>query len=167
MTGLNSTMAQQIGFSWRRRAFLQGAAAVTAIAALGLAPAFAGKRNAEDQAEWPQQWQVSDELAVGRETTPTLSAATVAATENAIAKYQELVTRGGWNAVPGGAELRLGAKGRGVQALRQRLAISGDLDADAGMGPTFDSFVEAGVKRFQIRHGLGPTGVVDGDTLKA
>ena len=53
-----------------------------------------------------------------------------------------------------------------MQALRQRLAASGDIDADAGMGPTYDFFVEAAVKRFQTRHGLGPTGAVDADTMK-
>ena len=108
------------------------------------------------------EWrQVSDDLSIGRETTPTLSPATVAATENAINQYQAIVDHGGWNIVPDGHELRLGSRGRAVQALRERLAASGDLDANAGMGATFDSFVDAAVKRFQTRHGLGPTGVVD------
>ena len=57
--------------------------------------------------------------------------------------------------VPGGAELKIGVKSKAVQALRQRLIASGDLDPVAGMGPTFNSFVEAAVKRFQVRHGLG------------
>ena len=144
------------------RAWIVGAA----LAGLALAPAFAAKRHNDGQAEWAQPWEMSDNLSVGRETTPTLSPATVAATENAIAKYQGIVAQGGWGTVPGGQRLELGAKGRGVQALRQRLLASGDMDADAGMGATFDSFVEAAVKRFQIRHGLGPTGVVDEQTLK-
>ncbi len=157
-------MSQRLhGFNGRSA--LAAGALAAALAAFLASPVSAAKRSL-DQAEWPQGWQVSDELAVGRETTPTLSAATVAATENAIARYQDIVTRGGWNTVPGGGELSLGAKGRTVQALRQRLAASGDLDADAGMGPTYDSFVEAGVKHFQARHGLGPTGAVDADTLK-
>jgi murein L,D-transpeptidase YcbB/YkuD len=135
-------------------------------AAALFSPAFAGQRTVDDQAEWPQNWQVSDDLSIGRETTPTLSPATVAATENAINQYQAIVDHGGWNTVPDGHELRLGSRGRAVQALRQRLAVSGDLDANAGMGATFDSFVEAAVKRFQTRHGLGPTGVVDDATLR-
>lgn len=155
-------MAYRMSFNHGRRVLL-GALLATAFAA----PAFAGKRVIDDQAEWPQNWQVSDQLTVGRSTTPTLSAATVAATENAITQYQTIVTNGGWNAVPGGHELQLGSRGRAVEALRQRLAASGDLDSDAGTGPTFDSFVEAGVRRFQVRHGLGPTGVVDEVTLKA
>ena len=165
--GFFSNMSQRLEFSLGRRAFLKGAVSVAALATLGLSPALAGKRQVDDdQAEWPQQWQVSDELSVGRETTPTLSPATVAATENAITKYQDIVARGGWNLAPSGAQLGLGAKGRAVQDLRQRLAASGDIDPDAGNGPTYDSFVESAVKRFQIRHGLGPTGVVDKDTLR-
>ena len=42
---------------------------------------------------------------------------------------------------------------------------SGDLDPVAGAGPVFDSFVEAAVKRFQARHGLGQTGVVNEATF--
>ena len=57
--------------------------------------------------------------------------------------------------MPAGAELRVGSKSRAVEALRERLIASGDLDQVAGMGPVFDSFVEAAVERFQARHGLG------------
>ena len=147
------------------RVCLTGAAAV-ALAALAVSPSFAAKRGAEDQAEWAQPWEQSDQLSIGRESTPTLSPATVAATDNAIIRYQNIVAQGGWNTVPGGQHMELGSRGRGVQALRQRLLASGDLESDSGTGATFDSFVEAGVKRFQIRHGLGPTGVVDEQTLK-
>jgi murein L,D-transpeptidase YcbB/YkuD len=140
--------------------------AASAVVLLAFAPALATPRHGDNQAEWPQGWEVSENLSISRETTPTLSPATVAATDNAIQKYQDLVARGGWSPVPGG-NLRLGAKGRAVQALRQRLQVSNDLAEDAASGVTFDSFVEQGVKHFQIRHGLGPTGVVDDDTLKA
>ena len=33
--------------------------------------------------------------------------------------------------------------------------------------PIFDSFVEAAVKKFQARHGLGTSGIVDQDTFTA
>ena len=58
-------------------------------------------------------------------------------------------------------QLKVGSKSKAVQALRQRLVVSGDLDPVAGGGPIFDSFVEAAVKRFQARHGLSQTGVVN------
>ncbi|WP_439632445.1 peptidoglycan-binding protein, partial [Shinella sp.] len=65
------------------------------------------------------------------------------------------------------SNLRLGQKGNNVVALRRRLAASGDLDQSAGNSPVFDSYVEAGVKRFQERHGLMPTGIVNAATLTA
>ncbi len=155
-------MLHRVSSACSRRALLIAAAT----AALALSPALAAPRHGVDQAEWPQGWEVSENLSISRETTPTLSPATVAATDNAIQKYQDLVARGGWSPVPGGA-LKLGAKGRAVQALRQRLMVSNDLGEDAASGVTFDSFVEQGVKHFQIRHGLGPTGSLDEETLKA
>jgi murein L,D-transpeptidase YcbB/YkuD len=149
-----------------RRAFFGATAGVAFAVALGPVAS-----RAEDpdsgQAEWPQSYETSPGMAVGRETTPILSQATVDATQAAIQKYQNLVANGGWNTVPGGAELRVGSKGRAVEALRQRLVATGDLDPVAGSGPVYDSFVEAGVDRFQARNGLNRTGIVDKDTLAA
>jgi L,D-transpeptidase YcbB len=119
----------------------------------------------EPQAEWRQSYETSERLSVNRETTPVLSPATLAATEAAIQQYQGIVARGGWNAVPAGAELKIGARSKAVQALRQRLIVSNDLDPVAGTGAVFDSFVEAAVKRFQARHGLGETGIVSEQTF--
>ncbi len=148
-----------------RRAFLSGAA-VCALAGVGLTNFGARAQEvADDQAEWRQSYESSERISVGRETTPVLSPDTVAATEAAIQVYQSVVARGGWNQVPTGAELKIGVRSKAVQALRQRLIGSGDLDSVAGMGPTFDSFVEAAVKRFQVRHGLGANGIVNDATL--
>ena len=55
-----------------------------------------------------------------------------------------------------GTILKLGSRGPSVVALRQRLLRSGDLDQSAGDSPAFDSYVEAGVRRFQARHGMMP-----------
>jgi murein L,D-transpeptidase YcbB/YkuD len=52
-------------------------------------------------------------------------------------------------------------------SLRQRLIITGDLDPAAGTSPVYDSYVEAGVRRFQARHGLNSTGAMNGPTLTA
>ena len=142
-----------------------GATALVALALVGGSIFAKAQESERDQAEWPQSYEASPQMAVGRETTPILSPATVAATEAAIQRYQDLAARGGWNPVPAGAELRVGSKSRAVEALRARLVASGDLDPVAGMGPVFDSFVEAAVKRFQARHGLGQTGVVNEATF--
>ncbi len=150
-----------------RRALLS-AAALAALAFANFAPVAAMAGNdADDQAEWPQSYEASPQMAVGREATPILSPATVDATQAAIQKYQDLVAKGGWNQVPAGAPLKIGSKGPRVQALRDRLVASGDLDPIAGAGPVYDSFVEAAVKRFQARHGLSQTGVVNEEVFAA
>jgi murein L,D-transpeptidase YcbB/YkuD len=100
-------------------------------------------------------------------TLPTLSARTIQATERAIPEYEGIVARGGWPFVPAGQRLRLGMRHGAVIALRRRLAAGGDLDPRAGTADTFDSYVEAAVRRFQTRHGLTPDGVVSGATFGA
>jgi len=138
-----------------------GAAALCLALLPGLASVSMAQERGGDQAEWPQSYEASPRMVVGRESTPILSPATLAATEAAIAKYQDIVARGGWGEAPPGPDLRVGSKGPRVQALRQRLAASGDLDSDLAEGPVYDSFVEAAVKRFQARHGLSQNGVVN------
>ncbi len=152
-------------FGFRRFDWRAGLGAIAlATAAFSMFPAHAASRD-DGQVEWRQGYESSDRLSISRESTPVLSPATVAATENAITKYQAIVEHGGWAAVPNQTELRVGAKSKAVQALRQRLIASGDLDSVAGTSSTFDSFVESAVKRFQVRHGLGPTGVVNDATF--
>jgi L,D-transpeptidase YcbB len=149
-----------------RRALFGATACAAFAVALGSLPSKAQEQDTS-QAEWPQSYEASPKMAVAREATPILSPATVDATQAAIQKYQDLVARGGWNPVPVGPDLRVGSKSKAVQALRERLIASGDLDPVAGMGPVFDSFVEAAVDRFQARNGLNRTGAVDKDTLAA
>ena len=135
-------------------------------AAVALQPLAAFAANLESgQAEWRQSYEPSARISVARETVPVLSPLTVQATEAAIETYQGIVSRGGWNQVPTNADLRVGVKSKSVQALRQRLIASADLDPEAGMGATYDSFVEAAVQRFQLRHGLSPTGIVSDETF--
>ncbi len=117
------------------------------------------------QAEWAQKYDADPRLAVQRSSTPTLSPQTVAATEQAVQTYQEIVNRGGWVPVKAPPNLHVGSRGQAVVALRQRLAITGDIDPEAGNSPVYDTFVEAAVKRFQARNGIGQTGVLTPATL--
>lgn len=149
-----------------RRAVLLGAVSTGAAAASG-ALAAPTDNLFGNQAEWRQSYEASQNLTVPRSTTPILSPQTVSATEQAIAQYQAIASRGGWPAVPTGATLKVGSKSAAVGALRQRLIAAGDIDPSAGTSPVFDSYVEAGVKRFQARHGLSPTGVVAQQTFAA
>lgn len=145
----------------RRSALL--ALASTAAAAQAGGVAFAQQST---QAEWSQSYDGVANLRVRRNTVPLLSAETIQATEQAIEKYRRLAATG-FVQVPAG-QYRLGSRGAGVVALRQRLAQDGDLTAEASGGSdVFDSFVEAGVRRFQERHGLNDVGFVNNLTLHA
>jgi len=119
------------------------------------------------QAEWQQNFEGASRSRVSRSTTPILSAQTLSATEQMIEQYRGLVARGGWPLLRGGTGLRLGVKSPEVMALRERLIVTGDLDPAAGESPVYDSYVEAGVRRFQARHGLNATGTLTGPTLAA
>jgi len=118
------------------------------------------------QAEWKQSYDGATNLKVGRSLTPVLSPLTLQATEQMVDVYRQLVSSGGWPQMPQ-QSLRLGQKGPGVVALRRRLVASGDLDPAVGASQVYDSFVEGGVKRFQERHGIIATGVLNNVTITA
>jgi L,D-transpeptidase YcbB len=120
-----------------------------------------------DQAEWAQRYDADARLTVSRSTTPILSEATVAATEAAIEHFREIVANDGWPQVPTGHQLKLGTNSPAVSVLRKRLIVSGDIAAETGASPVFDSYVEAAVRRFQARHGIIETGVVNQQTVAA
>ncbi len=157
-----------------RRAFLASAATVGAGAIA--APAFAQSAldaliNAPRRGDWDDQF---DAKAASRtatavvSNTPILSPQSVPSIQQAIAQYQQIASAGGWPQVnPGEQRLQLGVTDPSVQALRQRLAITGDLPQEAGMSSAFDSYVDGAVKRFQARHGLPADGVLGEFTLKA
>ena len=129
--------------------------------------ALAAPMDGFGQAEWAQHYDSDARLSVPRSTTPLLSAATLEATEHAIQRYGQLAAAGGWGTVPNAGTLKLGSQGPAIVALRQRLQASGDLDESAGSSPVFDSYVEAGVRRFQARHGITDNGIVGKETLTA
>jgi murein L,D-transpeptidase YcbB/YkuD len=91
---------------------------------------------------------------------PIFSPQTVSYVEQAIGQYQGIVSQGGWPEVPSTKKLQLGVEDADVKALRQRLMVSGDLSAQAGISPVFDTYVDSAVKRFQARHGLPADGVL-------
>ncbi len=142
---------------------------VATLATARFTDAFAAPADGQfgNQAEWVQKYEADERLAVPRATTPLLSQPTMAQTEQAITLYRDLASRGGWGTVPGGLTMKVGSRGNNVVALRRRLIASGDLDASTGQSQVFDSYVEAGVRRFQARHGIGTTGIVAQQTLQA
>ena len=69
--------------------------------------------------------------------------------------------------MPATKKLKLGVIDPDVEALRKRLMVSGDLSQRAGISQSFDTYVDAAVKRFQARHGLPADGVMGKYTYAA
>jgi murein L,D-transpeptidase YcbB/YkuD len=90
---------------------------------------------------------------------PTLSSRNINPTKAAIKKYKVIAAQGGWPSVPAKA-LKPGSRGQAVITLHRRLEISGDL-VGMSIPNEYDAALVAAVKRFQLRHGLPPTGVID------
>jgi L,D-transpeptidase YcbB len=151
-----------IGFG-RREALAGLGAAFVAPAAFAAGPA----APLGGQAEWGQSYDSGSRVTDVRSSAPILSTQTMAATEAAIQRYQQIVAQGGFGPLPRGERLRLGMRNDGVVALRRRLIAGGDLDPSLASSPVFDAYVDAAVKRFQGRHGLGQTGVVAAQTYAA
>lgn len=89
-----------------------------------------------------------------------------------LAAYRDIAARGGWQPVPSDDTLELGVRSGAVVLLRNRLAATGDLPADAASPAVadpnlFDDEVDRAARRFQRRHGLGDDGVVGPATLAA
>ena len=143
-----------------RRSLLYTSAAAAATAAAGVS----GARAAAEQAEWAQNYDGAARVRVPRSTTPILSPQALSATEEMVGRYRDIVGRGGWTSLQAPA-LRVGSKNPAVTQLRQRLIVEGDLDPAAGSSPIFDSYVEAGLRRFQARHGISMSGSLNAATL--
>ena len=124
--------------------------------------------NAPSRGNWDDQFDTrGSSVRQVASNTPIFSNATLVSTQAAIHAYQGIVASGGWPQVPDAEKLRIGAQSAAVPLLRQRLAIAGDMSPGAGSSTVFDSYVDAGVKRFQARHGLPADGVVAEYTYKA
>ena len=105
--------------------------------------------------------------AVSRSPLPSFDEGTYQRISNAMLSYSAIQVRGGWPALPKDAKLAPGSTGPDVALLRQRLAITDDLDPAKIQGDSYDDAVVAAVRRFQARHGLADTGTVGPQTLTA
>ena len=99
---------------------------------------------------------------------PILSFDTVYNLQMAIAQYEPFVAAGGWEEIPQEAySLTLGNVSKAVISLKRRLISSGDMAMVENVNDTFDAATDAGVRKFQARHGLRITGQVDEATWYA
>jgi len=164
------SMDEMAGVS--RRSFLRTAAAAGGTLAAGSAfaqdAALQALINQHQRGSLGQGFDsASRTIPMPKASLPTLSQQTVEHTGQAIAQYESIVSRGGWRPISAAEGLQLGNRHPEVMALRERLTAGGDLDPAAGMSDVFDSYVEAAVERFQVRHGLNADGVVRSHTLAA
>jgi murein L,D-transpeptidase YcbB/YkuD len=81
-----------------------------------------------------------------------------------LARYRTIATAGGWPTLSGAGELKFGASGPAVAAIRRRLAIE---DAQVAPGDRYDLALVEAVRRAQRRYGLNPTGLVGPQTAAA
>jgi len=96
-----------------------------------------------------------------RSVKPMLGAESVAAMQDAIARYQYIQNRGGWQKIPQGQTLVIGSQGQRVVLVRERLEVTGDLAYAKKKRDKFDVALEAAVRKFQLRTGLRANGAVD------
>jgi len=155
-----------------RRSFLKNAGIFGAVAA-GVLPARA-QDTLNEILQSPRRGNWDDQFdAVGtrapeiKSRQPILSPATVSYVERAIETYRGIVVQGGWPQVQLTQRLKVGSNDPAVRQLRRRLAISGDLPRNSGDSDVFDTFLDAAVKRFQLRHGMPADGVIGNVTLAA
>lgn len=124
------------------------------------APSYSNKRSDDTSDRTERKPDILEDLRPG--ATPWCSDEMFNAIGGAIERYQQIVAKGGWPQIPKGRMMRPGDEDERVPLLRTMLRMTGD------MGPkgqyysseTFDAEVEEGLKRFQMRHGLRPTGTV-------
>jgi murein L,D-transpeptidase YcbB/YkuD len=130
------------------------------------APAAAAKPATAARADKPTPASRSA-AALAASSDPTFDEDTFQRLKEALLSYSALQVRGGWPQIPSAVKLAPGATGPQVALLRRRLAITEDLPPDQAEGDAYDEATAEGVKRFQLRHGLAPTGSVGPQTLAA
>jgi L,D-transpeptidase YcbB len=104
---------------------------------------------------------------VSQSSHPTFNEGSINRIAQAMLSYAALEVQGGWPTLPAGAKLVPGTWGPDVALLRQRLARTDDLAPDQAAGDSYDDVLAAGVRQFQLRHGLEQTGRVGPKTLAA
>lgn len=97
--------------------------------------------------------------------TVWVSADAVAQMTRTLELYRRMAQQPQPGELPNKTTLRYGDTGQAVADLRARLTLLGDLRG-RGDPYAFDETVEAAVKRYQLRNGVEPTGIVYGITQR-
>lgn len=107
-----------------------------------------------------------DDLRTGED--PLRSEKMLSALDMAYGRYKAIAQRGGWPAIPSSRMIRPGDDDERVPLVRKRLRATGEYrGGDSFQSFSFDSDLEAAVRRFQRHHGLAVTGRIDRGTIAA
>lgn len=145
-------------------------------AVAGVTPARAetATHYGQDQTHWVDPWAASgatqaveSDAPLRVATVPTLSDAAMVPLGQAILKYREIASWGGWGYIASGERLELGVRDARVAQVRERLVATGDMGAAPGDAYLYDQEVADAVSRFQVRNGLEPDGIVGRRTIAA
>ena len=99
---------------------------------------------------------------------PILSFDTAYSVELAMNYYQQVVAIGGWEQPTRQTfGLTNGKSGRAVVNLKRLLMLVGDMERADRVRDDFDDATDLALRKFQIRHGIIPTGKVDEPTFYA
>lgn len=131
------------------------------------APAVAAEDDDPDKAA-KKAAQAKVDNALLDQLTPTdlfMSLEAAQRIQEAIGLYQEIVTAGGWPTVKKGTTLHAGDQDEIVPLLRKRLRVSGDYTGKLDSDWAYDERTQTALMRFQRRHGMMPTGVLDVRTV--
>ena len=101
--------------------------------------------------------------------SPMITPNSVRNIQNAIARYEIIVARGGWPKLPPSRILVRGSKKKVIRILKQRLLAEGYLQSDYPKlaSKKFDRTTEFALVKFQKAMGLHAYGRLDKDTRKA
>ncbi len=102
-----------------------------------------------------------------RDSAPMLFQGSDLAMMRAIARYELIVSRGGWPKLDNIRKLVPGAESPAVLTLKDRLAAEGYLTLAGVSDPIFDDMTKQAVLRYQRNHGLAPTGRIDKSVVQA
>ncbi|MEE4312488.1 MAG: L,D-transpeptidase family protein, partial [candidate division KSB1 bacterium] len=87
--------------------------------------------------------------------------------KSTLREYRLIASTGGWTPIPGAAAISTDESGKRILDIKERLKLTKDLSEDASRSPYFSKALEDGIRKFQMRHGLEVTGIIDGETLSA
>ena len=149
---------------------LAGPAAAQDLHWLRNLPGFGGEQYREERTREARAREIpQSQNDLRTDAMPLRSDAMLEAMQAAIARYSAIAQRGGWQPIPGTRAMRPGDDDERVPLVRRHLTATGDMRQGQTGFETFgfDGELEAGVRRYQERHGLRVSGRVDRATLAA